>query len=269
MINHKKVLPLTLFVAIMTLAMMPTTILEAQDETLFSVTIIAPGNANMLRRQWGQIIANSLIQLGIDARVVYLGWTSVYDRVFTPPLENVGKTYDEGGFDVQLIGYTPGTIPNLAQLYYGSPESFAPTGNNYYLWNRSHANYLMDTYLTTTNLTERDQAAQELQSLLIDDLPACTIFYAANPTAINPVLGGPALGPSPGGDGWLYFNAQPNPEWLTGKPSVVYCSTGEIESLITILSFSWYDTIINAPIFSPLTMAASDLSTFALPCLLV
>lgn len=269
MAKSKKVLLMLSLVALLTLTMLPLNEVKAQDEWLFSVTIIAPGNANMLRRQWGQIIANSLIQIGIDARVVYLGWASVYDRVFTPPLENVGKTYDDGGFDIQLIGYTPGTIPNLAQLYYGSPENFAPTGNNYYLWNRTHANYLMDTYLTTTNLTERDLAAQELQSLLFDDLPASTIFYAANPTAINPDLGGPALGPSPGGDGWLYFNAQPNPEWLTGKTEVVYCSTGEIESLITLLSFAWYDTIINANIFSPLTMAAPDLSTFALPCLLV
>ena len=267
--NSKKVLLILSLVTLLTLTVLPLNMAKAQDETLFSVTIIAPGNANMLRRQWGQIIANSLIQLGIDARVVYLGWASVYDRVFTPPVENVGKTYGEGGFDIELVGYTPGLVPNLAQLYYGSPESFAPSGNNYYLWNRTHANDLMDMYLTTTNVTERDEAAQELQAFLFDDLPGSMIFYAATPTAISPDLGGRALDPSPGGEGWLYFNAQPNPEMLTyDETSVVYASTGEIESLIPPLSNSWYDTIIAANVFGGLVMVAPDLSDLTLPNLL-
>jgi len=267
--NSKKVLLILSLVTLLTLTVLPLNMAKAQDETLFSVTIIAPGNANMLRRQWGQIIANSLIQLGIDARVVYLGWASVYDRVFTPPVENVGKTYSEGGFDIELVGYTPGLVPNLAQLYYGSPESFAPSGNNYYLWNRTHANDLMDMYLTTTNVTERDEAAQELQAFLFDDLPGSMIFYAATPTAISPDLGGRALDPSPGGEGWLYFNAQPNPEMLTyDETSVVYASTGEIESLIPPLSNSWYDTIIAANVFGGLVMVAPDLSDLTLPNLL-
>jgi len=266
--SHKKGLAIISLVVLSILAMLPLNAAEAQDETLFSVTIIAPGNANMLRRQWGQIIANSLVQLGIDARVIYLGWASVYDRVFTPPVENVGQTYDDGGFDIQLVGYTPGLIPNPAQLYYGSPESFAPTGNNYYLWNRTDANDLMDTYLTTTNTIERDQVAQRLQSILHSDLPASIIFYATTHAAVTPELGGPALGPSPGGDGWLYFNEQPNPEMLTGRTEVVYASTGEIESLIPTLSNSWYDTIIAANIFSGLVMVTPDLSDLTVPNLL-
>ncbi len=51
-------------------------IVKAQHDSLFSVTIIAPGNANLLRRQWSQVFASNLQQLGIDAKVVYLGWTS-------------------------------------------------------------------------------------------------------------------------------------------------------------------------------------------------
>jgi peptide/nickel transport system substrate-binding protein len=269
MARSKKTLLIFSVITVLTLTILPIKVAVSQDETLFSVTIIAPGNANMMRRQWGQIIANSLIQLGIDARVVYLDWTSVYDRVMTPPEENVGKTYDDGGYDIQLIGWTPGLIPNPAQIYYGSPEAFAPIGNNYYLYNRTHSNDLMDTYLTTTNLTERDQAAQELQAFLFDDLPASIIFYASNPTAVNPDMGGRAFAPSPGGEGWLYFNAQPNPEMLTyDQTSVVYASTGEIESLIPILSNSWYDTIIYSNIHSGLVMVHPDLSNLAVPNLL-
>ena len=270
MAKSKKALLMLSLVVLLTLTVLPLSVVKAQDEALFKVTLIAPGNANMMRRQWGQIIANSLIQLGIDARVVYLGWVGVFDRVFTPPRENVGKTYDEGGFDIQLVGYTPGLIPNPSQIFYGRDRDidFPPNGNNYYLWNNTEANDLMDTYLTTTNITERDLAAKRLQTILYNELPASMIFFGATPAAHTPELGGPAVGPSPGGPGWLYFNAQPNPEMLTGKTEVVYASTGEIVDLIPPLSFSWYDTIIAANIFGGLVMVSPDLSDFTVPNLL-
>jgi ABC-type transport system substrate-binding protein len=266
--KHVKTLLMASLIALLVLTVLPLNMVNAQDETLFDITIIAPGNANMLRRQWGQIIANSLQQLGINARVVYLGWAPVYDRVFTPPEENVGKTYDEGGFDIMLVGWTPGLIPEASQLFYGSEESFAPTGNNYYLFNNTRANELMDAFITTTDQTELNQIAATLQTIFYEELPASQIFYSATPTAVTPELGGPALGTSPAGDGWLYFNAQPNPEMITGKTSVVYASTGEIESLIPPLSNSWYDTIIYSNIFGGLVMVAPDLSSYTVPNLL-
>ncbi|UCE15318.1 MAG: hypothetical protein JSV12_05400 [Candidatus Bathyarchaeota archaeon] len=268
MANLKKILVMLSMVLLLTSAMLPISVVEAQDEALFEVTIIAPGNANMLRRQWGQIIANSLIQLGIDARVVYLGWTPVIQRVFEPLEENVGKTYDEGGFDIQLIGYTPDLVPNLGQLYYGNEETFAPTGSNYYLYNNTEANDLMDIYLTTSNVTERELAAKNMQTIFYNELPASIIMFTETPTAVTPELGGPALGTSPGGDGWLYFNDQPNPEMLTGKTSVVYASTGSIESLVPTLANNWYDTIIHSNIFGGLVMTAPDLSDLTVPDLL-
>jgi ABC-type transport system substrate-binding protein len=251
--------------------MLPLSIGKAQDESLFQVTIIAPGNANMLRRQWGQIIANSLIQLGIDARVVYLGWASVYDRVFTPPLDNVGLPYDEGGFDIQLVGWTPGLIPEPRQVYYGGDPAFlAPTGQNYYLWNNSEANQLMDTFITSTDPAVQDQSLQAYQSVFFNELPSSQIFYESRPFVASPDLGGWALSDTvtEAGEGWLYANAQVDPEWLTGKTSVVYASTGEIESLIPPLSNSWYDTIINSVIFNGLAEVSADLSDLSIPALL-
>ena len=268
MANSKKVLLILSLVTLLTLTVLPLNMAKAQDETLFSITIIAPGNANMLRRQWGQIIANSLIQLGIDARVVYLNWADVYARVITPLQENVGKPYGEGGYDIQLIGYTPGTLPNPSQIYYGSEEAFAPTGNNYYLYNNTEANDLMDIFLTTTDIAERDLASKQMQTVLFNDLPVSIIFYASTPCVITPELEGPAVGPSAGGEGWLYFNAQPNPEMLKGKTTVVYASTGEIESLIPPLSNSWYDTIIAANIHNGLAQVEPDLSDLSVPALL-
>jgi ABC-type transport system substrate-binding protein len=246
------------------------TLLSDPSDPLFNVTIIAPGNANLLRRQWGQMFADSLKQLGINATVVFLGWVEVFDRVFTPPLDKVGKTYDEGGFDIQLVGWSPDLVPEPRRYYYGSPEFFAPTGSNYYLWNDTQSNLLLDELITTIDQDQQNQTLQAWQSIFINELPCSQIFYSSMPAVVTPELTGPALSDTVtgAGEGWLYFNAQPNPELLTGKTSVVYASTGEIESLIPPLSNSWYDTIINSVIFNGLAQVEADLSDLSISALL-
>jgi len=234
--NLKRTLLLLSLAAMMTLSLMPLSIVKAQQQPLFKVTIIAPGNANLVRRQWGQIFANSLQQLGIDAKLLYLNWAPVYDRVLTPLPENVGKTYDQGGYDIQLIGWTPGLKPEPRQVYYGGdPAFFAPDGQNYYLWNNTEANLLLDEFITATDPAVQEQKLQKWQSVYFREMPSSQIMYSSNHAAVTPELGNYA---------WIFFNVQPSPQWLTGKTSVVYCSTGEIESLLAPLSNSWYDTII-------------------------
>jgi len=109
---NKRILTLVLIFALTASLMTPLLEVKAQGHTgLFDVTIIAPGNANLLRRQWSQVFASNLEQLGINAKVVYLDWTSVYDRALTPSADMVGKTYDQGGYDILALGWTPGLIP--------------------------------------------------------------------------------------------------------------------------------------------------------------
>jgi len=214
---------------------------------LFKVTIIAPGNANMVRRQWGQIIANSLQELGIDARLVFLGWAAVYDRVMTPPLDKVGKTFDEGGYDLELIGWTPGLVPNPRPLFLGSPGFFAPYGQNYYLYNSSKSNSLLNSFVTTTDDAVREKSMKDWQNVVYDDDPVSVLLYEKNVAVANPRVSG---------YDWIYFNTGPTPQWLTKtgakSDTVIYASTGEIESLIPPLSNSWYDTIILNCVFNGL-----------------
>jgi len=268
--NLKKTFLLLSSVILITSMLLPLASVKADEEPLFKVTIIAPGNANMVRRQWGQIFANSLKLLGIDARVVFLGWASVYDRSLTPPRDKVGLTWDEGGYDIQLIGYTPGLLPEPRQLFYGADPGFlAPDGQNYYLWNNSESNLLLDQFITTTNSSEQNKALQAWQTLYYNEMPASQIMYQAAPAVVSPRITN--WGTTSSGEGWLYFNAQPNPEYLkisSGPSSVVYGSTGEIESLIPPLSNSWYDTIINAVIYGGLVSVSPDLSNLTIPSLL-
>jgi peptide/nickel transport system substrate-binding protein len=270
MINYKKILAIFLILAFAISMIAPLTAVEAQSNSLFSVTIIAPGNANLLRRQWSQVFASNLQQLGIDAKVVYLGWTPVYDRVLTPSAEFVGKTYDQNGYDILAIGWTPGLLPEPRQLYYGGdPAFFAPTGQNYYLWDNATSNDLLDRFITSTDDTEKASVLSEWQKIYYGDVPASQIMFQQAPVVVNPAIGN-LYTPKTGGEGWLYFNAQPYPQLLTrsdGGTQIVYCSTGEITSLNPPESNSWYDTIINGVIYSglvqpwPTLSGLSDLQT--------
>ena len=273
--NSKKLFTIVLIAALATSIIEPLMTVQAQDHSsMFGVTIIVPGNANLLRRQWTQVFASNLQQLGIDAKVVYLGWTSVYDRALTPSAEFVGKTYDQNGYDILAVGWTPGLQAEPRQLYYGGdPAFFAPTGQNYYLWNNAESNSLLDQFITSTSDSEKSDLLAQWQKLYYDEMPASQIMYQQAPVVINPVIGNlytPATG---GGEGWLYFNAQPYPQLLTrsdGKTSITYCSTGEIDSLNPPESNSWYDVIVTAPIYDGLAEAwptlngVSDLETPAL-----
>ena len=245
---NKKIITMILIFVLTASMIAPLVEVKAQHTSLFNVTIIAPGNANLLRRQWSQVFASNLQQLGINAQVVYLDWTSVYDRALTPSADMVGKTYDQGGYDILALGWTPGLIPEPRQTYYGGDSAFfAPTGQNYYLWNNTQSNTLLDQFITSTSDTDRASALTQWQQLYYNQVPASPIMYQQAPVVVNPAIGNlytPATG---GGEGWLYFNAQPYPQLLTrsdGKTQITYCSTGSIDAINPPESDSWYDVIV-------------------------
>jgi len=265
----KKVLVATSIIALLTSIITPLAFVQAEDsDSLFHVTIIAPGNANLIRRQWAQIFASNLQQLGIDAKVVFLGWTAVYDRALTPAYENVGKDWDNGGWDILALGWTPGLLPQPRDLYYGGDVNFfAPDGQNYPLWNNTEANAQLDTFITATDSATQEVALKAWQQIYYNEVPASQLMFQAAPAIVNPHVGNWYTPPA-GGEGWLYFNAQCYPELLTrddGKTRITYCTTGEIDSLLPPTSNSWYDTIINGVVYNGLiqpwpTLGTGDLS---------
>jgi len=249
----KKTLLAIAIVTLLASTLAPLAFVKAQDQPLFSVTIVAPGNANLVRRQWAQIFASSLNQLGIDAKVVYLGWDPVYERCLTPATENVGKIWDDGGWDILALGWTPGLLPEPRQLYYGGPGFFAPDGQNYPLWNDPDSNAQLDTFITATDPAIQENALKAWQQIYYDEMPASQIMYQSAPAIVNPHITNWYT--AAGGEGWLYFNAQPYPELLKrddGVTRLVYCTTGEIADLVPPVSNSWYDTVIFGNIYNGL-----------------
>jgi len=210
--------------------------------TIFKVTLIAPGTANLLRRQWGLIIANSFQAVGIDARMLFLGWAAVNDRVMYPPHETLGKTFDNGGYDMEFLGWTPGMLPLGGTFQIFSNKNFAPAGSNYYLWNNSASEAEINNFMVAGYTAEGMAAFKRWQAIAFEEVPKSTIVQQAAPIAANPSLNFRNYE-------WLYDNIGPVPQFIkTTQTSVVFAQTGEPVALIPPLSNSWYDTTVFSPI---------------------
>ncbi|MGQ9759877.1 MAG: ABC transporter substrate-binding protein [Candidatus Methanomethylicaceae archaeon] len=213
------------------------------DGTLFKMTLIAPGTANLLRRQWGLIIANSFQSVGIDARVVFLGWGSVYDRCLTPPPEKIGLTWDQGGWDALLIGWTPGApstpFSGTFQIYYSKNT---PPNSNYFLWNNTTSDRYIESFMTKGYTPEGIAAFKDWQMVQYQDLPASQIFFSQAVFTADSAL-------DFHGYEWIFDNIGPMPQFLTGRSEVVLATTGELLDLCPPLSNSWYDTEVFNAIF--------------------
>jgi len=250
---NKKVLLTAIALAIMVFGTTPA-LLNAASTPLFHVTLIAPGNANITRRQWGAIIANSMQFVGIDANVVFLSWGAVYARVLTPAPDNIGKTYDNGGYDIQLIGWTPGAFPisGLFQIYYGKN---LPPNSNYFLWQNSSFDQSMDTALANGYTPAGQAAVWNAERIQFTDLPASQILFSSVVMPANPAI-------DFYGYEWVFDNLGPTPDFVKypGHTSLTLGSTGELLALNPPLSNSWYDTIAFAPLYNGLYGLDSNLN---------
>jgi ABC-type transport system substrate-binding protein len=241
-------------------AAIPAPVVAADTGTsLFKITMIAPGNANLLRRQWALITANSFQSVGIDARVVFMGWGSVYDRALTPAAENIGKTWEQGGFDALFLGWTPGspTTPFVGtfQIYYSKN---IPPNNNYMLWNNSQSDLLLGQCLVQGYTTQGITTFKNWQELQYNECPAAQLFWTtAVMTADNAT--------NFHGFEWLFDNIGPVPQFLSGATTVTMATTGELLNLNPPLSNSWYDTEAFSPIFDGLYALNTDLTL--IPCI--
>jgi len=235
----KKILSIAILALMVTsiATIYPMPVVQSADQPLFHMTIIAPGNANILRRQWGLIIQNSFQSAGIDAQIVFLSWASVYDRALTPAPDNVGKTWDQGGFDALMIGWTPGSpaTPFLGtyQIYFSQNT---PPNNNYMLWNNATSDSLLEQCLATGYNAQGEALYKQWEQVQYQDVPASQIFYqSAVFTASNSI--------NFHGWQWIFDNLGPVPQFITGADSVTLATTGQLLDLNPMLSNSWYDTL--------------------------
>ncbi|MDH5450983.1 MAG: ABC transporter substrate-binding protein [Candidatus Bathyarchaeota archaeon] len=235
------------------------------QEELFHVTLMVP-QPNPARQAWSLIIQSNLKTIGIDAGRVVLDWGTIYDRALEPPVDVVGKTYDEGGFDMLFVGYALTMDPDPFAIFDSS--QFSPTGQNYYLWNDSENDRLGQLIKETVDETTRLGYVGEWQLLAHEEVPVATLLYTEEVVGFDPtaLLEGP----------FTRFNYPCWPEverWelnaSTTQTKFVVAQTGPCpeQGLTPWLTTSYYDLTAWVEVFDGLTERNSTASTLHVPAL--
>jgi ABC-type transport system substrate-binding protein len=157
----------------------------AQSAPLFSVTLLAPTGGNSARRQYASIIAGNMISLGIDAKLFYVNFDQLVDRLFaiSAPL---GSSFDKGGYDIGFIGWGwTGFAPDIRANFQGLSTYFPPAGDNYALYNSSAANNLLNELYSSTDEPTQVSYMHQFLAQVFNDAPYNYVFEGVDPVPIS------------------------------------------------------------------------------------
>jgi ABC-type transport system substrate-binding protein len=202
------------------------------------IVLLVP-TSNSARRAWASLIQSQLLSIGMDVGKVELPFSpNIFDRALTPPVANLGKTFDQGGFDILFVGYNLGIDADPWSLY--DSTQFAPTGSNYYLWTNSTNDNLVRQIKSTVDKPTRLNLVKQWQVLANDALPSIPLHYTREIVAFDKsIINGKAILTAFNGPAW------PNVELLnvgaTSQPTNfltqygVYIAAGVIAAAAVII----------------------------------
>ena len=174
-INKGIILGILLFLTLSTTAAVLFTTVAAQQAPLFSVTMIA-STGNPVRRQYATIIASGMQSMGINARVFYMNFDQLANRMFfisTDP----GNTFDKGGYDIGFIGWGfTNPVPDFRSNFDGRPAYLAPAGNNYALFDNAEMNAIFDELYKTVDVTKQVELTKKWSEILFNEAPYTYIY---------------------------------------------------------------------------------------------
>ncbi len=139
---------------------------------MFSVTILAPTGGNTVRRQYAGIIASNMMKLGINAKLFYVSFDQLLNRIYFTNAEQ-GSSFSEGGYDMAFGGYpiSPPSplIPDFSFMLQGGPGFFAPAGANIALYSNTELNALFDQLAKTTDIQQQVDLLYKIQEIVAND----------------------------------------------------------------------------------------------------
>ncbi len=234
---------------------------------LFKLTLLVP-IGDPVEYSWAQILYTNLRQLGIDCQIAISTMNDIYMRALMPNSTVLGKGYDQGGFDVLLLGYQMPLSPDPS-LFYNSTQ-FAPYGRNYYLWNDSHNDELCSQIRQETNVTKRLELESMWQSYVMEWLPSTAVFYANGTIVANRSLDINTFNT-------LNYPIWPAVERWSGDMAhlnynVSVAQLQNATNLMPIFSESYFDAAVMNPIYGPAGFGLFQLSNMTLsrtyvPCI--
>jgi ABC-type transport system substrate-binding protein len=153
----------------------------AQGPGLFSVTLIAPTGGNTVRRQYSSIITSNMISLGIDAKLFYVNFDQLSNRLFAATAP-AGSSFSQGGYDIGFIGwgYTA-FVPDFRANFDGRPAYLPPSGSNYAYYNNPQVNAIFDKLYSSTDPATQVQLTHQFQEIVFNDAPYNYIYETIDP----------------------------------------------------------------------------------------
>lgn len=169
------VLGTLIFLTLSTCSVFLVSTVAAQQAPLFSVTMIA-STGNPVRRQYATIIASGMQSVGINARVFYLNFDQLANRMFFAGADQ-GALFDKGGYDIGFIGWGfTSPVPDFRSNFDGRPAYLAPSGNNYALYENPEMNALFDELYKSVDVDKQVQMTWKMQEILFHDAPYNYIY---------------------------------------------------------------------------------------------
>lgn len=154
---------------------------HAQTPGLFSVTLIAPTGGNTVRRQYASIITSNLIALGIDAKLFYVNFDQLSNRLFAATAAP-GSSFSQGGYDIGFIGWGfTAFVPDFRANFDGRPAFMPPSGSNYAYYNSPTVNAIFDKLYTSTDTATQIQLTHQFQEEVFKDAPYNYIYETIDP----------------------------------------------------------------------------------------
>ena len=245
-LSTTKVLTLIIIALLANVFFVVTPFAFAQGEVVYpelKITLVNP-STNPARLMWGEVIQNNLKAVGIECDRVIWDWDTIYDRILECPVEIRGKTYEQGGFDALFVGYAISVEMDLRPLFKGTEAYLPPTGQNYYIYNNSQLNALLDLAMETPEFDQRLPIQWQIQEILYDEQPSCIISYFTECVAYDPALKHIDEG--------YWYPAFPYPEMWSGLETCIVAQTGPVLELHPLVTTSYYDLAAYGVVFSGL-----------------
>ncbi|MGP8070108.1 MAG: ABC transporter substrate-binding protein [Candidatus Bathyarchaeia archaeon] len=154
---------------------------HAQSAPLFSVTLIAPTGGNIARRQYASIITSNMVSMGIDAKLFYVNFDQLSNRLFAATA-NPGSSFSQGGYDIGFIGWgATSYVPDFRANFDGRPAFLPPSGSNYAYYNSPAVNSIFDKLYSTTDTATQIQLTHQFEEQIFNDAPYNYIYTNIDP----------------------------------------------------------------------------------------
>ncbi|WXG43732.1 MAG: ABC transporter substrate-binding protein [Promethearchaeati archaeon SRVP18_Atabeyarchaeia-1] len=156
----------------------------ARVDPVLNITLIVPNN-NPVRIQYGQMVVTALQNLGINSTLAVIPWSEYFARALGPSASTRGKTFADGGFDFNCVGYEMEPDPTYLYYMYHSSQFASDTGggSNYYLWNNTVNDNLLNAIQHEMNQTRLLQLVHQWQEFAYDEVPSVALYYSKNVVA--------------------------------------------------------------------------------------